>query len=61
MSDGEDRKKQSPLTWVLGGCGGVLLLGVCLVCIGPSFFGMAMMGLNAGKTGSKAPAKAAAR
>jgi hypothetical protein len=46
VADGEERKKQSPLVWVLGGCGGVLVLGVCIACIGPSVFGMAMMGLD---------------
>jgi hypothetical protein len=44
VSDGEEKKKQSALVWVLGGCGGVLVLGVCLTCVGPSAISAVMMG-----------------
>jgi hypothetical protein len=35
MSDDGEKKKQSPLVWVLGGCAGVTLLGLCAMCVGP--------------------------
>lgn len=37
MSDDGEKKKQSPLVWILGGCAGVTMLGLCVMCVGPGF------------------------